>query len=210
MRHARHVFEWKSREVTSISATYEPCSVRITWEYQTGEVRMTYLSNNILVLRIESPVCCTGSPVWWFWFLSYFESTVTWLTTDGVWIGHRIYWTLTFVNYKKKRQSRSHNSKDHCNYSTNKAFTVFTSRYLATAPNGGHSPSPGFPKCSRPQISASHLSQIKHSSSRSQSYFTTGGLPSCHQALWDSWPLIFKWTLAVIVIIVLVTLPRHG
>jgi hypothetical protein len=47
------------------------------------------------------------------------------VTIDGVWIGNRIHWTLTERNPKELRQSYwvTH-SKDHCNYSTHKVFSV--------------------------------------------------------------------------------------
>jgi hypothetical protein len=50
------------------------------------------------------------------------------VTVDGVWIGDRIYWTLTERNYKKLRQSHwGTHLKHHCNYSMHKFFSVFPS-----------------------------------------------------------------------------------
>jgi hypothetical protein len=60
-----------------------------------------------------------------------------WLST-GFWIGYWIYWPLTDRNYKKLRQSQEiTHSKYHCNYSTHKAFSVFTKRFPATQFNSG-------------------------------------------------------------------------
>jgi hypothetical protein len=106
----------------------------------------------------------------------------TWFTIDGVWIGNRIYWELTERNY-----------------STNKVLSVFTSRCLIAASNGDRSPSSGFPNCLRPQLPASHFricnSELTQPTTQSQSYFTTGGLPSIssswRQAPWGSRPRFF-------------------
>jgi hypothetical protein len=49
-------------------------------------------------------------------------------------------------------------SKDHCNYGTHKAFSVFTSRCVVVASNGGRCPWSGFPNCARPQLPTSHNS----------------------------------------------------
>jgi hypothetical protein len=49
-------------------------------------------------------------------------------------------------------------SKDHYNYNAHKVFSVFTSRCLVAASNGGRSPSSGFPNSLQPQIPASHFS----------------------------------------------------
>jgi hypothetical protein len=82
-----------------------------------------------------------------------------------------------------------------------KSSQFFTSRCLVAAFNGGRSRSSGFPNCPRPQLPASHFSQLhlsKHSANRgqSQSYFTTGGLPpissSWCQAPWDPGPVFFS------------------
>jgi hypothetical protein len=43
-------------------------------------------------------------------------------------------------------------SKDHCNYSTHKVFSVFSSRCLVAAFNGERSPSSGFPNCPHLQL----------------------------------------------------------
>jgi hypothetical protein len=54
-----------------------------------------------------------------------------WVTIDGVSIGNRIYGKLTERNCKKLRKSHwvTH-SRDHCNYSTQRGFSVFTNRCL--------------------------------------------------------------------------------
>jgi hypothetical protein len=65
-------------------------------------------------------------------------------------------------HYEKLRQSDwDTHSKNYCNYSAHKVFSVFTSRYLVTASNGGRSPSSGFPNCPRPRPPASHFSQLQ-------------------------------------------------
>jgi hypothetical protein len=79
-----------------------------------------------------------------------------------------------------------------------KSYLVFSSRCLVAVSNGGRSPSSGFPNCPRPQLPASHFSQLQLSTdsivtqSQNRSYFTTGGLPpissSWHQAPWESRP----------------------
>jgi hypothetical protein len=80
--------------------------------------------------------------------------------------------------------------KYHCNYSTHKVFTVFISRCLVAAFNGGRSPSSRLPNCRRPQLSASHnWLPIP----LSESYFTTGRALETHDQQ------SFNWTLAVIV-----------
>jgi hypothetical protein len=86
--------------------------------------------------------------------------TVTYLVTRHVvWIGKRICWTR---NYKYLRQYHCvTHSKDHCNYSTREVSSVFTSRCLVVAFNGERSPSTGFLNCPRPQLPASHFSQLQ-------------------------------------------------
>jgi hypothetical protein len=58
---------------------------------------------------------------------------------DGFWIDNWIYWTqitkTVSLNY----------SKDHCNYSTHKFFSVFISRCLVEDSNCERSPSSGLP-----------------------------------------------------------------
>jgi hypothetical protein len=78
--------------------------------------------------------------------------TGTWLsvTRGEVWIGNRIYWTLMLW--------QSHwvtHPKDHCNYSTHKVLSVFSSR----------APSSWFLKCLWPQLPASHFSQLQQTTS---------------------------------------------
>jgi hypothetical protein len=52
-------------------------------------------------------------------------------------------------------------SEDHCNCSTHKALSVFTSRCLVAAFSGGRTPSSGFLNCPRPQLPAPHFSQLQ-------------------------------------------------
>jgi hypothetical protein len=40
---------------------------------------------------------------------------------------------------------------------SSQSVTLFTSRCLVAASNGGPSPSSGFPKCPQPHLSASHI-----------------------------------------------------
>jgi hypothetical protein len=82
------------------------------------------------------------------------------VTRDGGWNGNRIYWTLTLVatnNYDSLTEV--HTPKITCNYST--IFSVFTSRCLVAASIGGRSPFSGFPNSPRPQLPASHFSQVQ-------------------------------------------------
>jgi hypothetical protein len=56
------------------------------------------------------------------------------VTKDEVWIGNWIYWTLTLAttnNYDSLTEL--HTPNDHCNYSTQNIFSVFTSRCLLAA-----------------------------------------------------------------------------
>jgi hypothetical protein len=79
------------------------------------------------------------------------------VTRDGVWIGNQIYWTLTLVttnNYDNV--TKLHNPKITVT-TAQKFFSVFISRCLVAASNGGCSPS------SVPELypaSASHVSQL--------------------------------------------------
>jgi hypothetical protein len=50
---------------------------------------------------------------------------------------------------------------NHGNCSTHKVLSVFTSRCLLAAFNGGRSPFSGFQNCPRPQLPASHFSQLQ-------------------------------------------------
>jgi hypothetical protein len=52
-------------------------------------------------------------------------------------------------------------SKDHCNYSTHNVCSVFTSRCLVAAFNGGRSSYSGLPNCPRRQLPAFHFSQLQ-------------------------------------------------
>jgi hypothetical protein len=91
-------------------------------------------------------------------------------------------WALTLVptnNYDSLTEL--HNSK----ITVTAPHSVFTSRCLVAAFNGGRFHSPGFSNCPRPQLPASHSLQQQlstestttQSHSQSQSYFTADGLP---------------------------------
>jgi hypothetical protein len=64
-----------------------------------------------------------------------------------------------------------------CNYSTHKVFSVFNSRRLVAAFNDRRFSFSAFPNSSRPQLPASHFSQLQLSTDKtatqSQSYVTT-------------------------------------
>jgi hypothetical protein len=67
------------------------------------------------------------------------------VTRQEVWIGNWIYWTLTLVRTTNNYDNLTElHSKDHCNYSTHKVFSVFPSRCLIAATNGGHTSSSWF------------------------------------------------------------------
>jgi hypothetical protein len=76
------------------------------------------------------------------------------VTRDEDWIGKRIYWRF-------KQSHLVTQSKDHCRYSTYEVFSVFISRCLVAAFNGGRCRSSGFPNCPQVQLPASHFSQLK-------------------------------------------------
>jgi hypothetical protein len=115
------------------------------------------------------------------------------VTTDGIWIGNRIYWTLTEPKYIQLRRSHSvTHSKDHCNYSTHKVFSVFTSRCLVVVSNGGRSPSLGLPNCPRRQMPKSK----SHCDWRSVSQWVLVSSP-----IWGSWPDINYYRLTVTVLL---------
>jgi hypothetical protein len=78
---------------------------------------------------------------------------------SGVWIGNWIYWALTLItknNYDILTELQ--NSKDHCNCSTHKVFSV--SRSLVSASKDARSLTSKFPNCPRPQLPASYFSQL--------------------------------------------------
>jgi hypothetical protein len=79
------------------------------------------------------------------------------VTTDGVWIGNRIYYTIPNLNYTDCALTVLHISQITIEHTrSSQSVKVFTSRCLVTAPNGGRSPSSGFRSCPRPQLLASH------------------------------------------------------
>jgi hypothetical protein len=91
----------------------------------------------------------------------------TWLsvTIDGVWIVNRIYWTLTLVTTNNYDSLTFTHSKNHCNYSTHEVFSVFITRCLVAASNGGCFPSSRFPNYPQLQLPASHFSQLTRTTS---------------------------------------------
>jgi hypothetical protein len=89
------------------------------------------------------------------------------ITIDGVWFHNRIYWTLTLVTTNHYDSLTEFFQR--CNWSTYKVFSVFTSRCLVAASNGGLFPSSGFPNCLRPQLPASHFSQLQLSTDSTNS-----------------------------------------
>jgi hypothetical protein len=103
------------------------------------------------------------------------------VTTDGVWIGNWIYWTLTLVstiNYDSLTELHTPNITV---TTAHKVFSGFTSRCLVAASNGGISPSSGFPNC--PRASATSFSLL-----------TTATLNrlNCHE-----WELLYDWRFTV-------------
>jgi hypothetical protein len=75
--------------------------------------------------------------------------------------------SIEFLDNLTRRNNKTHwvtHSKDHCNYSTYKFLSLFTSRCLVATFNGGRSPSSRFPNCPRPQLP-----------NQSHSYVTTDG-----------------------------------
>jgi hypothetical protein len=74
-------------------------------------------------------------------FIFPFILSRVWVVMNGVWIGSRVYWTLTERNYNNY-------------YSACKVFSVFTSSYLVAASNGGH-----LLNAPRPQLPASNSDQ---------------------------------------------------
>jgi hypothetical protein len=139
------------------------------------------------------------------------------VTRDAIWIGNWVYCTriqlATTNNYDNLTKLHAPTISVTI---AHKVFSVFTSRYLLTASNGGRSPLCEFPNYPRTHLPASHFSQMQlstdsittqgQSQSQSQSYFTTFGLPpirsSWRQTPWGSRPHFFSpnWSLAVIVL----------
>jgi hypothetical protein len=85
------------------------------------------------------------------------------VTRANVWIGDRMYWTLTLV--------ATNNCDTLSELHTPKVIvtTVFTSRCLAATFNAGCSLSPGFPNSPRPRVPAAHFSQQQFSTDNSKS-----------------------------------------
>jgi hypothetical protein len=78
------------------------------------------------------------------------------VTTGGVWIGNRIYWSLTFVTINNYASRTELSTPNITNYSRHKVFSVFTIRCLVAVSNGDRSPSSGFPNCLQTQPAASN------------------------------------------------------
>jgi hypothetical protein len=80
-------------------------------------------------------------------------------TIRGVWIRNRIYWTLTLVTTNNYDSLELHTPK--ITVGTAYIFSIFTSRCLVAVSNSGRSSSSAFPECTRPQLPASHFSQLQ-------------------------------------------------
>jgi hypothetical protein len=79
------------------------------------------------------------------------------LITDGVRIGNRIYWTLILVTTDNHdSHTELHTPKTAVTTVYRSVFSVFSSRCLVVASNGGRFPSSGFPKFPWPQIPSSY------------------------------------------------------
>jgi hypothetical protein len=89
------------------------------------------------------------------------------VTTYGVWIGNRLYCTLTLV-------TTNNYARDYRKYSTHKVLSVFGGWSLVTASNGGSSRSSGFPNGPCPQSPAplSNSSRQLHPSRYITHYLT--------------------------------------
>jgi hypothetical protein len=83
------------------------------------------------------------------------------VTIDGVLIGNQICHTLTLVTTNNWQSDWVTHLKDYCNYSTYKVFSIFTSHCLVAPSSSGRSTSSEFPNCPRPQLPASHFSQLQ-------------------------------------------------
>jgi hypothetical protein len=135
-----------------------------------------------------------------------YDSVVTWF-----WLQTGLGLVIVFIGYLQtpdfKYQRQSYwvtHTKGRCNYNTRKVFSVFTSRWLVAASNGGRSLSSGFPNWPVPQLPVSHFSQLQISSdsttteseseseSDSESYITAHGQSaslSWNKApFWGLWP----------------------
>jgi hypothetical protein len=95
------------------------------------------------------------------------------VTIQGVWIGNRIYWTLTTLNYKLLSLF-THFTNTIWHTRSSQSLTVFTSCCLVGVSNGGHSPSSGFPNYLRPQLPA-------HNSNSSQWLSPSSSLTTRHR-----------------------------
>jgi hypothetical protein len=141
------------------------------------------------------------------------------MTIDWVWIGNWIQWTPPTLNYNSLWRCRQFTHST-VHYSTHWVISVcclFTSP-LATASNGGLSPSSGFPNCPRASATptldrqwtqlelnskspltqqSDYRHQLNSSSSRSWSWslFTIDGqsasLSWCRTPTWNPWPDFF-------------------
>jgi hypothetical protein len=99
---------------------------------------------------------------------------VTWLTINGVWIGNQICCTFVLVttnNYDSLTEL--HILKITVTTAHMKYFTVFTSRCLVAASNGGRFPFSGFPNCPRPHLPASHFSQLQYLTDSTHNWTTS-------------------------------------
>jgi hypothetical protein len=75
-------------------------------------------------------------------------------------IGIRIYWTLTHVSASSYNSLTKMQTPKIIVNTAHIKYSVFTSRCLVATSKGGRSRSSGFPNCPRPQLPASHFSQL--------------------------------------------------
>jgi hypothetical protein len=88
------------------------------------------------------------------------------VTRDEVWIGNWIYWTLTLVTTNNYDSLTELHTPQITVTTAHIVFSVFTSRCLVAASNGGRFPSSGSPElfptsATSYQLPASHFSQLQ-------------------------------------------------
>jgi hypothetical protein len=84
------------------------------------------------------------------------------IVTGRIWLETGFALVTGFIGHLQNVTTNNYDSltelctPNHCNYRT-----VFMSRCLVAASNSGRSPSCRYPKCPRPQLPASHFSQLQ-------------------------------------------------